>query len=371
MIKKKKELKNSLGMFDFIKGIFMILVMLSHTYGLFDFVDENGEYISKIGIPALLIILIVTAVAQAALPAMFFMSGYGFRKMSMPACIKKQANTLLKPYCISAIIATGIFFLMTYLTHLGWLRYSVVEALKVFAGFVLGLPKDITIAGVSIYLNSIIWFLIALLVGNIIFNFILSYFEGKKLIVLATIISFAGCLIGVFVTLPWCVSQGMVAVLYISLGYLAKKNKIIMVANTKKVILLMSTVSIVAIIISVLSDFNMALSVYPYGPISVITFGLFGIAITYFALYLNVLNGPISRFIRRIGHLSLYVLCIHAIEYVGFGNYLQREFADRWHGNVFLRSAIIFAVRLVVVLGVTFAFASIKEKRFKKKGQRG
>ena len=371
MPKKKIELKNSLGMFDLLKGFIMILVMLSHTYGLFDFVDENGNYISQIGIPVLFIIVILTAVGKAAMPALFFMSGYGFRKMSFSKCLKKQADTLLKPYCVTAIVATSIFLVVTYLTHLGWLRYTIKETIKVFFGFVLGMPKDVTINGIYISTSGHIWFLIALIVGNILFNFLLSHFDGRKLLVVSFIIACIGCVVGIFVTVPWSITQAMVAVLYICLGYFTKKNKMIKGANTKKTVIIMAVISIIAIIISTMTDFNMALSMYPLGPLSIVVFGLFGIAITYFALYLNVLNGPISRIIRRIGHLSLYVLCIHGIEYIGFGRYLQNVFYDHWHGNVFLRSAIIFAIRLVVVLGATFAFASIKEKRFKKKGQRG
>ena len=48
MNEKRKQISNTLGMFDLIKGIIMLWVMLLHTYGLFDPINRYNSIEEKI-----------------------------------------------------------------------------------------------------------------------------------------------------------------------------------------------------------------------------------------------------------------------------------------------------------------------------------
>ena len=73
MQKEKYVIKNTLGMFDLLKGIAMILVVVSHTLGLLPFLDEYhtaDELLSNVNIFVLILTLIYMIVGQASMPAL-------------------------------------------------------------------------------------------------------------------------------------------------------------------------------------------------------------------------------------------------------------------------------------------------------------
>lgn len=369
-MKKVFKIKNTLGMFDLTKGIIMILVLLGHTFGLFDVVNSyetNAELIAGLGIPRLTVNLILAAMLVAAMPVLFFVCGYGFRKTALKKCVKKQFKTLMIPYFVTAVITSAAHLVVFYMIHFGWLRYSIVESFKIFLGFLLGLPKDVTVFGFYIFSSGPMWFMMALFIGNIVFNELVSRFEGRKLLAASFITACAGWLMALIITTPWCISQGLISVFYICLGYLTKKSKLFIEPLTRKRIIQIVLIVIVSFVANSFGNFNMAESNYGIGPVSIGLFGLFGVAVAYLALYLNRFNGPICNGLRKIGRWSLYIICIHTIELRTAGTYLVQWFVERWTGSVFMRSMIMFGTRTVVVILATFCFVNIKDKLSKRK----
>lgn len=114
----------------------------------------------------------------------------------------------------------------------------------------------------------------------------------------------------------------------------------------------------------------MANDMYPFGPISIVANGLIAILFLKIFIRLNRFRGLISTLIRRIGRQSLYVLCIHTIEMVAIGGYVQYLFVNEWwHGNTLIRSLIIICTRIAIVLIFTLLFLRVKE--YIKKAKKG
>ena len=358
-------LKNSLGMFDLLKGVMMIIVMITHTYGLFEFNVETeflSELFSQINIFVLLLLFIFKLMAEATMPAFFLISGYGFRKTTFRKCLKKQCKLLLIPFFITMIISTILhFFSYAYLyKSIGGAKN---QTLKVFIGGLLGIPQDHDFHGFYIINCGPIWFLLALAIAFLVFNFLINHFEGNMLIVSVFIVTCIGWILSLLGPLPYSLSQGLISVFYIWLGYYAKKHKLFIsqIKSGRRTLIASLATLIYIAFISTQSFFDMANDSYALGPVSIVIHGLLGIALIKIFLHLNSLNGFISTCFRRIGRFTLQILCIHSIEMVAIGGYVQYLFYESWVGSPVLRSVIIIVTRITVVIFISFIYVKIKK----------
>ena len=85
----KPRTANSLGMFDFLKGIGMLTIVFAHSAELY-----------PVGATTTItpMTFYLFAYRESLMAAFYIASGYGFRKRSIGKCIDQQVKTLLKPY---------------------------------------------------------------------------------------------------------------------------------------------------------------------------------------------------------------------------------------------------------------------------------
>ncbi len=351
MKRSNYEIKNTLGMFDFLKGSIMLIVMLSHTAGLFDFLDADF-YMPKSFLQAILIIgmIFVYVFGEASMPIMFILSGYGFRKTTFKKCLKRQFKTLIIPYLISMVLVAVINFCAFYIYY-GNFHGTASETIRLFKNILLGYAEA-----------SPNWFLLALVIGDLIFNQLASILDGKKLLLATTAVSCGGWALSLVGTVPFSLSQGLISTLYICIGYFAKKKRIFLSEySTKKKVVMIASIFAIALLLRCLGDdMNMSMNIYKLGPATILGNALISLSFIWLFLYLNRFEGPVMDFIRRIGRYSLYVLCIHSIELKSVGDHIQHIFVTRWIGSIAMRNVIQFGVRAFVVLGATFIFVKLK-----------
>ena len=133
----KPRTASSLGMFDLLKGVGMLLIVFAHTSELYPVGD-----ISTIT-P---VTFFLFAYRESLMAAFYIASGYGFRKRSIGKCISQQFKTLFKPYAYTGLATTIAHFVIHYQTFGNW-NNAVYETYKVLGGFVLGLPHTATYFG--------------------------------------------------------------------------------------------------------------------------------------------------------------------------------------------------------------------------------
>lgn len=375
MGRKTYTIKNTAGMFDLIKGITMLMVIYVHTYGLFpsSFIYQNTYQANldvMMGMQWLphLWVTLYSVFAHSLMPAFFVVSGYGIRKMDFSKCVKKQAKALLIPYAIISVL-TSLLHLFSHYTLYRYFPGSFKETLRIAGGFLLGLSKTSIYFDVKIFSCGPIWFILALFWGLIIFNTLITYVPEKYLPYASLLVAFVGWLMSLGNTVPWCISQGLVAAFYICLGYLAKKKKWFTAGiSTKAKVALTVLIIIPSVIIRFIGTKDgMADNVYPFGIGTIILNGFMGLLCIYVFLLLNRFTGKISSFLRKIGRLSLYMVCIHTIEMMGFPFYY---FANNWTGNVSVGCALLYIIRATVDVIICFAYVAIKEKVIDYKNQK-
>ena len=292
-------------MFNLLKGIAMFIVIFGHTYTLFpDFlinhaISETGRTrFADFSIGESTALLLYNISYCILMPSLYIISGYGSRKTSFKKNLSKQFKSLMIPYIITMLLTSALHLC----THFCLYRYfpgSVKETLKVLAGSLLGLSKTTTFGDVTIFSNGPNWFLLSLFVGMIVFNTLVSYFDKAKLLIAVLLVSTAGWLLSLLYIVPWCLSQGLISVAYIYMGYYAKKNKLFTEGiNTgkKAVCVILIVVSFMTIRIMGYVD-SMAGSIYPLSMLSILLDGLFGVCFIYLFLFLNRFNGFITSFI--------------------------------------------------------------------------
>ena len=82
--------------------------------------------------------------AEAAMPALFIICGYGFRKTTNKKCILRQSKMLLIPYSISLIFIIVIHFL-SYPFMYSDFDYANERSISIILGGLLGVSDNVYI----------------------------------------------------------------------------------------------------------------------------------------------------------------------------------------------------------------------------------
>lgn len=358
MEREYRNIKNSIGMFDLLKGIGMLIVVFGHTVSGYaaDIMQNNNLII------AVLVIVYVT-IAEIVIPIFLVISGYGFRKRPIKKCIKQQINLMLKPYLYVMIIDVCIYFCIHYACFHYW-PASMIESLRVLGGFLFALPTAMTLFSVQFFSCGVVWYIFAMFLGWIFLDILMTVFSEKYWNIAVIFTMILGWTISLFGNLPFCLIQGLVATGYLYLGYKIKKSKAFFIKFSKSAYLAMIVFIFteVAIIAGNRSIDNVAEAEWSFGPISMLLSALLAYIMIYLGLSLNNLECTGINILRIIGKNSLYIFCIHTIELSVFPWYLVLPEA-----NSFTRCIVILILRFAIIFGVCFALNFIKRKNIHRK----
>ena len=371
-MKERKKIENTVGMFDMLKGVMMILVVFAHNSSVFpgSFLNEATaessykairfmSFVYELHILPRIVFSLVTLFIVPMMPILLIIGGYGFRKRPVSKSIKGYYKDLIKPY----IYTTIAIIICNTCIHYAFFRYlpgALKESFRVFISLVLGVSQTITLGEETIYANGPIWFMLAMFWSLIIFNVIMNYAKEKLIPYIVFAISLVGWLLSYLKFTPWCLSQGMVAVLYAYIGYRLKKNKFFSRNFTVKDKILVITLVLIPNIVFTCFGLTteMADNIYSLGPISYIENGLMGIFLMYLFLRMNSLSGPVSDSIRKIGRYSLYFMCVHTVEMIAVPWYKVAEiFGDKQMVGFW----VLYVARVALILFIVFLITKIND----------
>ena len=306
---------NSIGMFDMLKGVGMITIVLAHTAELYPMQISGGLSLTA---------FFPFIYREALMAAFFIASGYGFRKRSIGKCIQQQLRALLKPYCITAA-CTSLLHLLCHYMAFHYFPSSVTETLKVAGGFLLGLPHTATYFGQEFFSCGPMWYLLALMVGWVLLDVILNIFP-ERYVPWAV----AGCVLlgwgaSLVWELPFCLIQGAVVVPYLYIGFLAKKKHLLDEPLPPKVFagLLAATALIAVGALATRTTDCISLAEWSLGPLSIFLDGAAGLLFIRLFMRLSRGHGPIVHFLEAVGRRSLNIFCVHTVEIIAIPWYLM------------------------------------------------
>ena len=309
---------NSIGMFDMLKGVGMITIVLAHTAELYPMQISGGLSLTA---------FFPFIYREALMAAFFIASGYGFRKRSIGKCIQQQLRALLKPYCITAV-CTSLLHLLCHYMAFHYFPSSVTETLKVAGGFLLGLPHTTTYAGQQFFSTGPMWYLLSLLIGWVLLDAILNIFPEQYInwAVLGTML--LGWGICITWEAPFCIGQGMVTVPALYVGYLAKKHKIFEQPLSPRLRggMIAAALAVAALVLLTKSTDCVSMAEWTLGPVSILLDAVTGLGILSIVIWFQRrVENVVTHAIQAIGRRSLFIFCVHTVELTAIPWYLMPQ----------------------------------------------
>lgn len=272
---------------DAVKGIAIILVVMSHT-------GSGVPYLHKYMI-------------ACYMPLFFIASGYVFKEMK--GAIQRKCTQLLLPY-----IGWAIFYLLV--TCIGHREIDLMKIGTWIAGiiysrfslFELGPVPPIRLLPPG---AAPLWFLTCMVLSYLLFCPLVRL---KSRMIVALIIAYMGISVGFMfcpILMPWSLDTAFMGALFIYAGYLLKN---VQLNNNKIWIALLVCLPIYLVVSHINGDVNMSIRVYGNpGPTGLLLFGITGIlgSVSYAAFFMLTCNTWLCSFFAYFGRLSLTVMCAH------------------------------------------------------------
>lgn len=356
------------GMFDLLKGITIIGIIMTHISDLFpdELLFSGGMSLLK---KAFVLSIKTTSSGNATLPVLFLISGFGFTAIDLKKCVKKQKNQLLKPFLFTGAAAAAVHLVAHYCSF-HYFPGAIKQTGILFFSHLLGLQTGFQIGGIQLCSIGSVWFLLALFEGWILMTFVIDYLPNwchKFLAICFVVLSF---LLLVFappwISYPFCFSFLFLCAGNLYFGMQIRKNNWLW--NP-----LPSAAWILMVLFAVASNFIL------YTPVahplySVFAFCAYCIGSECSAFLLMWIFVRINRWnswffdkIRVIGRYSLWILCAHTIESQGLPWYL---FVEKWAGHEFAAFLAMIVIRSLLIFGMYRLFCSFNKWKRKNKRRR-
>lgn len=333
---KEKKLIN-MTMFDLLKGVSMIGVIYGHNFVSGDN-TVLGIWFGKI-------------LYSVLMPAFFMVSGYWLKKKDIKSGIKAGVGNLLKFYIIVSVIVNVIGFIHRALSG------NIKQWVEAF------LIPSLLVSTKSPSRVGPMWFVFALFLAWSLFYIVINIKSEKMQMLIAVISAVLGGIL-MPLQLPFQIGQGLIAFFFVYCGYLLKKRKLL---DAKIHPLIYLALIIIWIVSIAFGSMNMYAYDVQYGIFSIVGSLCGSYLIVRGFLYLNLLEWPILDGIRWMGRCSMWILCVHTIEYAAFpwGSVFGIIGHSEWAG-----SWLHFAIRFIVVVIICMVIQRVQNYRIKVKYQK-
>lgn len=347
--------RDFIGMFDVLKGILMILIVLIHTA---DFIlavmpAGGGAAVTR-GLMRYSSVFIVI---------FFILAGYSFRPPAdIGAYIKKQARQLLVPYGIIVISSTALrTLLFTAISG----RFRLQEISSGILGGLYGCVLPFELFG-RVWAGGIValWFLLALFFGNVIYALLWRLKNQRLTIFLIWTLSAAAALFPPVETvqLPWCIVQSCAVLGFLEIGRLLRKYKIL---YRRFHPLLLVPVLGVWVLAYLFSEANVAANLWRFGPVDYAVSSAVAAAVVILYTQSGLAVARFTGLTAYIGRYSLWVLFLHSFELLAIP-------WNGWLGGAIQRLGIPFgaaifllcALRVGLICAVIWIGKVVSARRF-------
>lgn len=325
MINNEGEINSRIEFVDLVKGICIILVVMSHVGGIFDKMDVHSM------------------VSSFRMPLYFFISGIFFKSYEgFVGFFKRKVSKLIIPFLFFYLSSFLVMFLLSFVPGLFRLPVKLNELLYVFQNHEL------------IRFNPPLWFLIALFNCNIIF-YVIHRFRDKRLwlmFALTVLIGVAGFFLGKYrIELPLYFDVAMTALPFYVCGFWIRRYNFFLFPYHRfdKAIPLIA-LGCIAVMYFTATNIGMRTNGYPGDIFQTYIAGFCGI------LFIMVVGKRLHRlpFVSYIGRYSVITLGIHA----PILHFIFPVVGHFVHNN-FLMSLCVFIIVIIICRVLTPAFLKL------------
>ena len=276
-----------LAMFDFLKGIGILLVLIRHSiYGLNISTDSPVWQI----------------LYSFIMPVFFMTSGYWLKKMSFPEGLANSARQLLKPYLIVIACIDTVGLVHRFLQH------NIDEWLSLF------LRQSLLVMSGEYSRIGFMWFIFALFVSWVFFYGLIQIKDEKLRAVVSILICWAGTFLLQY-QLPFQLAQGMIAQFFVYAGYLMKKKKFLEKQKPAAAVVVLTVVWIAGSLYT-FRNHLCDLSMYEFGNgMPAVLCSLCGtILVIEAGIRINAIDNILIEKAGQLGRYTMWILCVHSFE---------------------------------------------------------
>ena len=300
---------SSLTMFDFAKGLGMIVIILGHSAE--DVVVIN-DFLPKVNSACFGIIAI--GIIYSLMAMFFIASGYGFKKGDIGTGTRKQLKFLLSPYWKVALGVTVVSLFRVWLD----VTFNVKDLLFKVLPFALFSAHDGTVMGIDIGSIGPIWYGTSLCFGWIILSIIFQKDSKAIHFIGVAICAVIGFILSRFDMHLFCLTQTFASIPMIYAGYLIRNNKVwTKETGLKRIVYIVLAVLFFVGALVNGTPFSMAVNNWGNNLIlAVVVSILGGFLLMRIMLSFNKLLKGKAKSIKKIGRESYYIFYIHTFEYL-------------------------------------------------------
>jgi len=334
IIEQKKvalDKKKRIGYIDIAKGIGIILMIIGHM-------PLKNEYISNF-------------IYCFHMPLFFIISGYLFTYKDNKECLKNIVRKLLVPYIITciAIIVYKIFRLILEGNFVAIPNILQTWGLASLYGSGSMQPFGIRYIGA-------IWFLLALAFATYCMN---NIYKSQYRYLWVILIAYIGYKTSQYIWLPFSVQAGMVAIVFMYIGILAKEKDIL---NKRiSINIYIALIFIVAFCVKYAGKLYMVSNIYKNGFLDI----LGAVSASFLLIKLCMSMDKHLKYIKKpfiyIGKNSLICLCLHLFSLdCLYYNTLNTLLIKIGMSNSLLNSIILnilWVIVMLIIIKVTMKIA--------------
>lgn len=326
-----EEIKDRIQWLDLAKGIVILLVIVGHTvWG---------------GVRA--------AIFSFHMPLFFILSGVTFKYSVNGDVFLENIKKNFKHLIIPALLIFGIKTMIELINNIGnfhnWNNMKNFFTKRILM-LLFSSGVDVKVLNFDIEAIGMVWFLIVLFGSKMLFDYINLYHSSKS-ILCYFILSVAGIVIGKLQWLPLSFDISLAIQPFLFIGYNYKSFHVESKPCSKFIFFSLVWFVLLCVIYFVTGSYlELAGRRYPLYPLCYIVAVLGTLVVVEFCV--AVANWHMLRPIIFLGKNSLYMLCVHAMDYlyIGAWKFTTNDFINAMCRVVI--DVIVFIIWVLIMHGI-------------------
>jgi len=295
---------NNLGYFNLARGIGIVLILAGHSMVPFMTLDTSARagLFSGAG----------SVIGGGVMAMLFLISGFGFYTRTPKKCLQTQTRLLLYPYYQVAALLVMVRLALTILR--GRSLSAVLPDLLLTLPIGLNAENSSALFGAPVKSVTILWFILALFGGWVIYNRIYRVKDTRKqnLLLLFCVVS-GWALTLVSKAWPMCLPMALTACGYLAAGNTIKRKNLLVEKLPVKAWLFMAVICLISLAYGTV---DIGAGIWKLGLIDLAaTFCLGFLLLRLYARFMKLeLQNRFLQTLERIGNRSIWIVFFHAIE---------------------------------------------------------